>query len=82
MDDLEGSAGAGETGDDFFVANMIPTCIDNDEAAAMAVNRRTLTNYAYLVNYRNYWSEDGFEARGPAAEHAERAAATTEGADA
>jgi alkanesulfonate monooxygenase SsuD/methylene tetrahydromethanopterin reductase-like flavin-dependent oxidoreductase (luciferase family) len=47
--------------DDFFIGNMIPTCISDDEAAAMAVNRRTLTSYAMLPNYRNYWKEAGYE---------------------
>ena len=49
------------TGEDFFIGNMIPTCISDDEAAAMAVNRRTLASYAYLPNYRNYWREAGYE---------------------
>ena len=44
----------------FFIGNMIPTCIDDDEAAAANVNRRTLTGYAMLPNYRNYWKEAGF----------------------
>ena len=44
----------------FFIGNMIPTCISDDEAAAKAVNRRTLTGYAYLPNYRNYWKEAGY----------------------
>ena len=48
-------------GEDFFIGNMIPTCISDDEAAAKAVNRRTLTSYAYLPNYRNYWREAGYE---------------------
>ena len=46
----------------FFIGNMIPTCIDDDEDAAAAVNRRTLTSYAMLPNYRNYWREAGYEA--------------------
>lgn len=46
---------------DFFIGNMIPTCISDDEAAAKAVNRRTLTGYAMLPNYRNYWKEAGYE---------------------
>ena len=46
--------------DDFFIGNMIPTCISDDEQAAMAVNRRTLTGYAALPNYRNYWKEAGY----------------------
>jgi alkanesulfonate monooxygenase SsuD/methylene tetrahydromethanopterin reductase-like flavin-dependent oxidoreductase (luciferase family) len=46
--------------DTFFIGNMIPTCISDDEAAAKAVNRRTLTSYAMLPNYRNYWKEAGY----------------------
>ena len=49
---------------------MVPTCISDDEEAAKAVNRRTLTNYAYLANYRNYWREAGFEAEMDAVEAA------------
>jgi alkanesulfonate monooxygenase SsuD/methylene tetrahydromethanopterin reductase-like flavin-dependent oxidoreductase (luciferase family) len=45
---------------DFFIGNMIPTCISDDIAAAKAVNRRTLTSYAFLPNYRNYWKEAGY----------------------
>jgi alkanesulfonate monooxygenase SsuD/methylene tetrahydromethanopterin reductase-like flavin-dependent oxidoreductase (luciferase family) len=45
---------------DFFIGNMIPTCINDDVDAARAVNRRTLTNYAFLPNYRNYWKEAGY----------------------
>jgi alkanesulfonate monooxygenase SsuD/methylene tetrahydromethanopterin reductase-like flavin-dependent oxidoreductase (luciferase family) len=45
----------------FFVGNMIPTCIDEDRAAAAAVNRRTLTSYVRLPNYQNYWVEAGYE---------------------
>ncbi len=54
---------SGETrsNSDFFIGNMIPTCISDDKAAAMAVNRKTLTSYAFLPNYRNYWKEAGFE---------------------
>jgi alkanesulfonate monooxygenase SsuD/methylene tetrahydromethanopterin reductase-like flavin-dependent oxidoreductase (luciferase family) len=44
----------------FLVANMIPTCISDDVDAAKAVNRRTLTRYAMLPNYRNYWKEAGY----------------------
>ena len=40
---------------------MIPTCIHDDVEAAKAVNRRTLTSYAMLPNYRNYWKEAGYE---------------------
>ena len=49
------------SGDDFFIGNMIPTCVSDDEEAAKAVNRRTLTSYAFLPNYRNYWREAGYE---------------------
>ena len=49
------------TGGEFFIGNMIPTTIADDEQAAMAVNRRTLTGYAALPNYRNYWKEAGYE---------------------
>ena len=45
---------------DFFIGNMIPTCISDDVDAAREVNRRTLTNYAFLPNYRNYWKEAGY----------------------
>lgn len=44
----------------FFIGNMIPTCISDDVGAARAVNRRTLSNYAFLPNYRNYWKEAGY----------------------
>ena len=47
--------------DDFFIGNMIPTCISEDKKAAAAVNRKTLTSYAFLPNYRNYWREAGYE---------------------
>ncbi|XOV84402.1 MAG: LLM class flavin-dependent oxidoreductase [bacterium] len=48
-------------GSDFFIGNMVPTCINDDKKAAMAVNRKTLTSYAFLPNYRNYWKEAGYE---------------------
>ena len=48
------------TSDDFFIGDMIPTCISDDIEAAKAVNRKTLTSYAYLPNYRNYWKEAGY----------------------
>jgi alkanesulfonate monooxygenase SsuD/methylene tetrahydromethanopterin reductase-like flavin-dependent oxidoreductase (luciferase family) len=47
--------------DDFFVGDMIPTCISDDIEAAKAVNRKTLTSYAMLPNYRNYWKEAGYQ---------------------
>ena len=46
---------------DFFIGDMVPTCIDPDRAAAAAVNRRTLTGYVKLPNYQNYWIEAGYE---------------------
>jgi alkanesulfonate monooxygenase SsuD/methylene tetrahydromethanopterin reductase-like flavin-dependent oxidoreductase (luciferase family) len=45
---------------DFVIGNMIPTCICDDVAAAKAVHRKTLTHYALLANYRNYWKEAGY----------------------
>jgi len=44
----------------FFIGDMIPTCINDDVEAAKAVNRRTLSNYTFLPNYRNYWKEAGY----------------------
>lgn len=44
----------------FFIGDMIPTCVSDDVEAAKAVNRRTLSNYALLPNYRNYWKEAGY----------------------
>lgn len=49
------------SGDSFFIGDMIPTCISDDIEAAKAVNRKTLTSYAMLPNYRNYWKEAGYE---------------------
>lgn len=45
---------------DFFIGNMIPTCIHDDVATAREVNRRTLSGYVLLPNYRNYWKEAGY----------------------
>ena len=45
---------------DFFVGNMIPTCISDDVAAAAAVNRKTLSGYVTLPNYREYWKRAGY----------------------
>lgn len=49
------------TRDGFFLSNMIPTVIDDDVEAARAVNRKTLTGYVSLPNYRNYWRDAGYE---------------------
>jgi alkanesulfonate monooxygenase SsuD/methylene tetrahydromethanopterin reductase-like flavin-dependent oxidoreductase (luciferase family) len=48
------------TASDFFIGNMLPTCIADDIDAAKAVLRRTLTSYAFRPNYRNYWREAGY----------------------
>jgi len=45
---------------EFLIANMIPTCVDDDLDAARAVNRKTLSSYALLPNYRNYWRSAGY----------------------
>jgi alkanesulfonate monooxygenase SsuD/methylene tetrahydromethanopterin reductase-like flavin-dependent oxidoreductase (luciferase family) len=44
----------------FALSNMIPTVISNDLAAARAVQRRTMTTYLLLPNYRNYWRSIGY----------------------
>jgi probable F420-dependent oxidoreductase len=46
--------------DGFIVTDMIPTVVDDDRAAAAAVNRKTLSGYVALPNYRNYWKEAGY----------------------
>jgi alkanesulfonate monooxygenase SsuD/methylene tetrahydromethanopterin reductase-like flavin-dependent oxidoreductase (luciferase family) len=58
---LETLPDAARTNPDFFIGNMVPTCINPDRAAAAAVNRRTLIGYVKLPNYQNYWIEAGFE---------------------
>jgi alkanesulfonate monooxygenase SsuD/methylene tetrahydromethanopterin reductase-like flavin-dependent oxidoreductase (luciferase family) len=45
---------------DFFIGNRIRTCVCDDEAEAEMVVRRTVTNYALMPNYRNYWKEAGY----------------------
>jgi alkanesulfonate monooxygenase SsuD/methylene tetrahydromethanopterin reductase-like flavin-dependent oxidoreductase (luciferase family) len=59
-DSLTALPAAKRTDPNFFIGNMIPTCISDDVEAAKAVNRRTLTNYGFLPNYRNYWKEAGY----------------------
>jgi hypothetical protein len=49
---------------------MIPTVIDNDIEAARAVNRKTLTGYVSLPNYRNYWRTAGYAEEMDAIENA------------
>lgn len=60
----------------FFVGDMIPTVIDEDREAAMAVCRKTLAMYVSLPNYRNYWHDNGFademDAIGAAIERGDR----------
>ncbi len=58
---------------DFFVGNMIPTCISDDKAAAAAVMRRTLTGYAMLPNYNRYWTEAGYQEEMSAISYAAKA---------
>jgi alkanesulfonate monooxygenase SsuD/methylene tetrahydromethanopterin reductase-like flavin-dependent oxidoreductase (luciferase family) len=44
----------------FFIGNMLPMCVSEDRAAAAAVNKKTLSGYLMLPNYRNYWKEAGY----------------------
>ena len=53
--------GASAQRDDFFVGNMIPTCVCDDRAAGAAVMRRALRGYVQLPNYQHYWIEAGYE---------------------
>ncbi|HUN41757.1 MAG TPA: LLM class flavin-dependent oxidoreductase [Acetobacteraceae bacterium] len=57
---LSALPGAMRNAPDFFIGNMLPTCINDDIDAAKAVCRRALINYAFLPNYRNYWKEAGY----------------------
>lgn len=59
-DSLAALSGVATAEAGFFRGCMIPTCISEDRAAAAAVNRRTLTFYVTLPNYRNYWKEAGY----------------------
>jgi len=47
-------------GSDFFLGNMIPTCVSEDRPAAAAVMRKALRMYVRFPNYRRYWSEAGY----------------------
>lgn len=49
-----------ERRESFSLANMVPTVIDADRAAARAIHRRTLGGYVVLPNYRNYWKQAGY----------------------
>ena len=52
----------------FYIGNMIPTCVHEDIDRARAVNRKTLSSYVLLPNYRNYWKDAGFESEMAAVE--------------
>ena len=54
------AAGEEATDPEFFVGNMIPTVISDDRDLAAARNRKTLSRYALLPNYRNYWKAAGY----------------------
>jgi alkanesulfonate monooxygenase SsuD/methylene tetrahydromethanopterin reductase-like flavin-dependent oxidoreductase (luciferase family) len=56
--------------DEFFIGNMLPTCVSDDIEAARAVNRKSLIHYLELPNYRNYWREAGYGAEIDAVEKA------------
>jgi alkanesulfonate monooxygenase SsuD/methylene tetrahydromethanopterin reductase-like flavin-dependent oxidoreductase (luciferase family) len=58
---------------DFFIGNMIPTCIAEDRETAAAVMRKTLTGYVMLPNYRNYWAAAGYQEEMRAIEQAMQA---------
>lgn len=60
----------GRIDEGFFVGNMIPTVVDDDREAAAAVNRRTLSGYVALPNYRNYWKAAGYQEEMAAIEQA------------
>jgi len=61
QDSLKAVSDEVRSSDDFFIGDMIPTCISDDIEAAKAVNRKTLSSYAMLPNYRNYWKEAGYQ---------------------
>ena len=54
------AAGKRAADPDFFVGNMIPTVISDDRDLAAARNRKTLSRYVLLPNYRNYWKAAGY----------------------
>ena len=54
----------------FFIGNMVPTCIDEDRAAAATCLRRILSGYVALPNYQNYWTEAGYGDEMAAIRHA------------
>ncbi len=70
MEHSVGLIGADRRSDGFWIGNMIPTVIDDDLDAARARHRATLQGYVALPNYRNYWSEAGYESEMTAAKAA------------
>jgi alkanesulfonate monooxygenase SsuD/methylene tetrahydromethanopterin reductase-like flavin-dependent oxidoreductase (luciferase family) len=60
LDSLKALPASAAQREDFFVGCMIPTVISADRAAAASVNRKTLSFYVTLPNYRNYWKEAGY----------------------
>jgi len=44
----------------FFIGNRVRVCFDPDPAVAKAVLRKTMSHYALMPNYRNYWIEAGY----------------------
>ena len=46
--------------DEFFIGNMIPTCVNDDISTAKSVIRHALLFYVMLPNYRAYWRESGY----------------------
>ena len=45
----------------FFIGDMLPICISDDEAAAASRNRKTMAFYLTLPNYRAYWRAAGYD---------------------
>ncbi|MCL4683598.1 LLM class flavin-dependent oxidoreductase [Myxococcota bacterium] len=67
------------TDPEFFIGNMIPTCISEDRAAAAAVNRRTFGMYLTLPNYRHAWRDAGYAEEIAAIEQAIESGVPSEG---
>jgi alkanesulfonate monooxygenase SsuD/methylene tetrahydromethanopterin reductase-like flavin-dependent oxidoreductase (luciferase family) len=59
--DRQARMARGARTDDFRLLNMVPTVISDDVEAARAINRKTMTGYVSLPNYRNYWRAAGFD---------------------
>lgn len=69
-DSLSALPAAKRASEDYFIGNMVPTCVSDDIEAGKAVCRRTLIHYLELPNYRNYWREAGYGAEIDAVEQA------------